>query len=233
MKSACVVLGCLLLSSGASGKEKQPCGMYNFYCPLTNQCFDRKIRCTGKVCLSNGTELNCFPVDANATKFPYVLKKTLLSSKLFKKSKSNGSIPEPYHWFVEYRGFAYEFGPSDEVEELDMNEDYKYGPDGGKIIISKRQMGISSCSRKDIKSFNDMWEKTYKYHWWYENCQDYVRELLDLLGRNCRPKRNRRQVEDDESLPAQCYQEYNSSLPWKLSTLLSPLILFAVFYNVN
>lgn len=146
MKSACVVLGCLLLgrfhcsnarsSSGASGKDKQPCGMYNFYCPLTNQCFDRKIRCTGKVCLSNGTELNCFPVDANATKFPYFLKKTPLN-KLFAKSKSNGSLPEPNHWFVEYRGFAYEFGPSNEVEELDMNKDYKYRPDGGKDSFSK------------------------------------------------------------------------------------------------
>ncbi|KAJ7365294.1 hypothetical protein OS493_005398 [Desmophyllum pertusum] len=65
IKAVCigVILSGLHCSNGggASGKEKQFCGMFKFYCPRTNQCFDRKERCTGKVCLdAKGKEDKCY-----------------------------------------------------------------------------------------------------------------------------------------------------------------------------
>ena len=38
------------------------------------------------------------------------------------------------HWFVEYRGFVYEFGKAGD-QELDINNpNYKYGPGGEKVV---------------------------------------------------------------------------------------------------
>ena len=135
--SFCLLLWCINLSlvyssSSSSGKENQHCDN-GFYCPTEDQCFNRNLRCTSlKVCTnSNGNEAGCFE-SIDPGKYDYYKKKSPISS-ISSSSKSKRSISDTKHWFVEYRGFVYEFG-SYGLQELDVNDpNYKYGPGRGKV----------------------------------------------------------------------------------------------------
>ena len=82
--------------------------------------------------------------------FEFYKKKAPLPG-LLSKWKANSSLPEINHWFVEYRGFAYEFGRCYGVQELDLNDPkYKYVKPGlhkNAKVISAELMGSSSCKR--------------------------------------------------------------------------------------
>lgn len=251
MTFLCVALVSLLLGGfphsnasssscgGASGMDNQGCGMFNFYCPVTNQCFDRKWRCIEKVCLDpkSGKEPNCFPDRDRQGMFEFYKKKARLR-RLSSKWKANLTLPEFNHWFVEYRGFAYEFGKCFGVQELDVNDPkYKYGKPGldikgNTIVFYVKRMGSSSCKREEVLRFNDKWKKENpKYHLYNNNCQDYARELIDELHRNCRGKREQNEDDDNLKAPIQCFHE-NSSSRWSYRALLSPLISFAIFHSI-
>ena len=133
----CLVLGCLTLSlfrtsrGGNIGKkENQRCGNENFYCPMKSmkeKCIDRKLRCTASTAFTSmRSRMKCYKT-STADTYNY-FKKTSplpLTSWLFSKRKRRGS--ELKHWFVENRGFAYEFAPT-VFQELDVNDPkYKYG----------------------------------------------------------------------------------------------------------
>ena len=171
-------------NSSASGMDKQVCGMYNFYCPRTNQCFDRKERCTGKVCLdANGEEQGCSK-NANDT-YNFYLKKSSLKPQ--KWSSKNITLYELNHWFVCYRGFVYEFGKTYGLQELDVSDpNHKYGPNGNKKVIYKKCLGSSNCTREQIQQFNKKWLQVNKgYKLFSNNCQDYAKALLKNLENNC------------------------------------------------
>ena len=144
MTTFCLVLmlGCFLVASGRTGErcgdQKFYCGDQKFYCSTTDQCLDRSLRCTSsKVCVdSSGNEANCF--ESNTPGMYKYFKKTapLPLSGSSSKLKQLVSL-WPTHWFVEYRGFVYEFGSSYGTHELDVNDpNYKYGPGEYRLRVS-------------------------------------------------------------------------------------------------
>ncbi len=204
-----LVLVCLTLAStskGGSSREKQFCGDEKFYCPtrtLTDKCLDRKLRCTNsRVCLDfNGNEEKCFEVSTSPGTYNFFKKKSPLSSG----SSSKRGL-ELNHWFVQYRGFAYEFG-SYLFQELDVNDpNYKYGP-GREKVRSQELVGSSDCTREQVLRFVGRWlQANPKYKLFKSNCQHFAQRLLKELGDGC-PDGARRQVDDIESLkaPSDCY----------------------------
>ena len=225
------MLTCFVVVSGR--KENQHCGNQKFYCPTKKQCFDRSLRCTGsKVCVdSRGNEANCFKSSTPGTYKYYKKTAPLLSSG--SSSKKKRSL-HPTHWFVEYRGFVYEFGKSYGSHELDVNDpNYKYGP-GREKVLSTLLVGSSRCTRDQVNSFVKKWLKANpNYNLLTNNCQHFVKRLLEELGRNC-SNRGRREAEVTESLkaPSECLQ--SSSFHWKLHSMFVPLILLtAILLNTN
>jgi len=83
-----------------------------------------------KVCLdSNGKEANCYEsVESNSPgTYKYFRKKSPLSVDIV------GDV-SPKHWFVECRGFVYEFGVA-AYQELDINDpNYKCGPGRERVV---------------------------------------------------------------------------------------------------
>ena len=230
----CLLLWCINLSLGRE-KENQHCGNDKFYCPTENQCFDRNLRCTSsKVCTdSNGNEAKCFEGNGPAM-YKYFKKMSPLSSSGSSSRKKRSVLDKVYHWFVEYRGFAYEFGTYG-WQELDVNDpNYKYGP-GREKVKSEEYMGSSSCTRDQVLAFNKRWlEANPKYNLFTNNCQHFAIKLLEELDRNC-PNRVRREDGDTESLeaPSECLISVgSSSFGWKARVLFAPLISFAIFYNI-
>ena len=213
------MLGCF------SGRTGERCGDQKFYCPTTDQCFDRSLRCTGSnVCVDrSGNEAKCF--ESNTPGMYKYFKKTapLTSSK--SSSKRKRSLSElTSHWFVEYRGFVYEFGSSYGTHELDVNDpNYKYDP-GGEKIRSEEWVGSSHCTRDQINSFVKRWrDANPNYNLLTNNCQHFAKLLLKELGLNC-PNRGRREVDDTESLkaPSECLS--SSSIRWKFHSMFVALI---------
>lgn len=225
-----------MVVSGRTGEENQRCGKQKFYCPTTDKCFDRSLRCTesnmSKVCVdSRGNEAKCFE-SSTPGMYKYFKKKAPLPSS-GSSSKKKRSL-DLSHWFVEYRGFVYEFGASYGTHELDVNDpNYKYGPRGEKIL-SEDLVGSSRCTRDQVNSFVKKWlEANPKYKLLSNNCQHFAKRLLEELGMNC-AHRGRREVDDTESLkaPSECLS--SSSFRWKLHALFVPLIsLAAVLLNIN
>ena len=218
----------------ASGRTGEHCGAQTFYCPTKNQCFDRSLRCTGsKVCVDfSGKEAKCFE-SSTPGRYKYFKKKAPLpSSGSSSKRKRSVSI-SPSHWFVEFRGFVYEFGSSYGTHELDVNDpNYKYGP-GGEKVLSEELVGSSSCTRDQVNSFVKRWlDANPKYNLLSNNCQHFAKELLKELGINC-SNRGRREVDDTESLkaPSECLS--SSSIRWKFHSMFVPLILLAVLLSIN
>ena len=131
LKALCFILGYFTLcsfhfSSASRGLENERCGSNGFYCPTNGKCFDRTPRCTSaSVCLdSRGKEAKCY--ESNG-KYKYFKKESPLPSSSSSRKKRN-VVSWLNHWFVEYRGFVYEFGAAG-FQELDINDpNYKYGP---------------------------------------------------------------------------------------------------------
>lgn len=242
----CLVFGGLTLASRSNNNEKenQYCGGEMFYCPTKYQCFDRRERCTAsKICLDyNGNEAKCF--ESSTPGMYKFLKKTSplpSSGSSSRKRRSMSSIfrtishifsYELKHWFVEYRGFAYEFGTYG-IQELDVNDpNYKYGP-GREKVHSEEYMGSSSCTREQVLSFVDKWLRAnpgYTLH--DNNCQDFAQALLNQLSWNC-PSRVKREDDNTESLKATSKCATSSSCRWKLHSLFAPLISLAILYNID
>ena len=233
MKAMSLVLGCLALFSfqfstaSSSSPEDQYCSNEKFYCPENDQCscqcYDRALRCiSARVCLdSNGNEAKCY---GRFGVYNYYKKKSPLSS--LSSSSKKRSIEDFKHWFVQYRGFVYEFGKSYGVQELDVNDpNYKYG--SGKVKVVSERMGRSSCTRDQIIRFNEKWlEANPKYKLFTNNCQDFATKLLKELRNNC--------AKNNENLKAQC-SVTSATIPrmifnWKLYALFGPLITFAILH---
>ena len=237
LKTIFLVLGHLILcsfqpSSASRGRENEKCGEKRFYCPTNGKCFDRELRCnSATVCLdSNGKEAKCYE-SSTAGMYEYYRKESPITSG--SSSRKKRSVSNLKHWFVEYRGFVYEFGKAG-FQQLDINDpNYKYGP-GREKVLKEELKGTSRCTTKQVRGFSENWEKANpKYHLIANNCQDFVKALLQELESNC-PSRVRRQDEDKESLKAQC--SINSaglssvfSFNWKLYAFLTSLIAFAIF----
>ena len=142
LKATNLVLGCLALcsfqcSNAGLGLENQYCGNKKFYCPTNGQCYDRALRCTSAgVCLnSDGNEAKCYE---SGSMYDFYRKKSPLSSG--SSSRKKRSVEDSKHWFVECRGFVYEFG-SYGFQELDVNDpNYKYGPGGEKVLSEDLQV---------------------------------------------------------------------------------------------
>ena len=241
LKTICFMLGYLTLcsfqrSNASSSLEDQKCGNEKFYCPKNGQCYDRNLRCTSAmVCLdldSKGNEAKCYPSGTSGMYNYYKKESKIRSSSSSRKKRSIFSMTR--HWFVQYRGFVYEFGEAG-YQELDMNDpNYKYGP-GREKVFDEDLVGVSSCSRDQVTGFIKKWlEANPNYKTFANNCQDFAKALLRELGNNC-PNRKRRQDEGKESLKAQC--PINSAalssisfFNWKLNALFGPLIAVAIFY---
>ena len=230
----CLVLGCVTLAIGSSGKGNGFCGTEKFYCLINKQCLNRELRCTAsKVCVDvNGKEAKCF--ESSTPGLYYYYKKTSPLPSSGSSSKKKRSILEKVsHWFVEYRGFVYEFGATYGFHELDVNDpNYKYGP-GGEKVLSEDQMGRSSCTRDQVLSFVDKWlQANPEYKFFTNNCQHFAKRLMEELSMNC-PKRARRQDDNTKSLeaPSECF--ISEALRWRLHSLFVLLILFAILHNIN
>lgn len=200
--------------------------MFKFYCPRTNQCFDRKERCTGKVCLdAKGKEDKCYESRV-AGMYKYIKKTSSLTKLTRRIAHWKFCKYELSHWFVEYRGFIYEFGESYGFQELDMNdpENIKYGPRGRVKVATSMQMGISSCTRDEVLNFINK-ALDLKYKLCSNNCQDFARELMNFLASNC--------TANIEHLLKALKCQFNSSFHWKFNVLLSLLIAFVIFHNIT
>ena len=220
ISTICLVLGCLTFASRSNGNaepEKQYCGNEKFYCPTEEpECLDRTLRCTASTTQTCAKD-KCFEASTPGA-YTYYKKRSLLSSSKRKRRSS-----ELLHWFVEYRGFVYEFGAYG-FQELDVNDPkYKYRPGGKKIIYSEERMGSSTCTRDQVLTFKDSWLRA-NYHLFKCNCQHFAKQLLEVLGENC---------VNIEGVKAPCACYRSSSLSWKLNALFVPLILFAIFRNIN
>ena len=232
LKAMSLVLGCLALfsfqfSRASRGLENQYCGNEKFYCPENSQCYDRTLRCiSAKVCLdSNGNEAKCY---GSGSSYDFYRKKAQLSSS--SSSRKKRFLIDTSHWFVEYRGFVYEFG-SYGFQELDVNDpNYKYGP-GREKVDSEDLQGSSSCTRDQIIRFTNKWiEANPNYNLFANNCQDFAKALLRELRNNCSNRKRR----NNESLKAQC-SVTSAVMPrmifnWKLYALFGPLITFAILH---
>ena len=222
------MLGCLALfsfqfSRASSSPETQYCGNKKFYCPENSQCYDRTLRCiSAKVCLdSNGNEAKCYE-SGRAGMYNYYKKRAPLISGPSRRKKR---FPDPKHWFVEYRGFVYEYGGSYGLQELDVNDpNYKYGP-GREKVGSEELRGSSSCTRDQIIRFKDEWiEANPDYSLVFNNCQHFAEALLRELENNCSNSKR--------DLKAQC-SVTSAAMPrmifnWELYALFGPLISFAI-----
>ena len=231
LNTICFMLACLTLcswfqcssasgSSSSSGElETEKCGKKMFYCPHNDECFDRKLRCTSSmVCVDiNNNEANCHETGPGSGRYDFYRKKSPLK----------GLLKLADHWFVEYRGFVYEFGSAG-YQELDINDpNYKYGPGREKVTAEDLQ-GTSSCTRDEVTTFIDKWlELNPNYHLIANNCQDFAKAVINELRSNC-PHRVKRQA--DESLKAQCSAALSCTffLNWKLYALLGPVVAFAM-----
>ena len=231
-----LMLSCFKVISGGTGKENQHCGDQKFYCPTTKRCLDRSLRCTGSnACVDpTGNEARCFESSTPGVYNYFKKTSPLSSSGSSSKKKRSLSLR---HWFVEYRGFVYEFGRSYGSQELDVNDpNYKYGP-GREKVLSEELVGSSRCTRDQVNSFVKRWLKANpKYNLLTNNCQHFVKRLLKELGMNC-SNRGRREVDETESLkaPSECRNKLSSSsFHWKLHSMFVPLIsLAAVLLNIN
>lgn len=215
-------------SSGSSGElEDEYCGKERFYCPHDSKCYDRELRCTSaKVCVSNAnsTEEKCYESETPG-RYNIFRKESLLVV----------NISAINHWFVEYRGFVYEFGNGGD-QELDVNDpNYKYGP-GRVKVVNQELKGSSSCTREQVTSFIKKWKIDHPdYRLFANNCQDFSEALIEELKNNC-SKRNKRQT--NESSNYQC--AFPSAAPshiflsnWKSVVLYGPLILTSIVFTVN
>ena len=116
-------------------------------------------------------------------------------------SRKKRAVENLNHWFVQYRGFVYEYGDAG-YQELDINDpDYKYGP-GGVKVVAETLKGTSCCTRNQILEFIEKWlEANPNFHLLANNCQDFAIALLRELKDNCL---KRKEAEEKERLKAQC-----------------------------
>ena len=191
LKFFCVVFGCLTTCSfvcpSSRGLEEQHCGNLKFYCPTDKLCEDRTLRCTpAKVCLEiDGNEAKCNPAGKNGGVDRYHFYKKKSNLRFFSSRRKKRQLEDLKHWFVEYRGFVYEFGKAG-YQELDVNDPkYKYGP-GRVKVVDEKKIGSSSCTRDQVIRFVEKWlDGNPNYDVLSNNCQDFAKALLAELGNNC------------------------------------------------
>ncbi|XP_031558403.1 uncharacterized protein LOC116294863 [Actinia tenebrosa] len=190
-KLLCLSLLCCIAS--CTRREQQTCGEEKFYCPSTKECLNRDLRCTNKkVCvdLESGQENNCF--EERPGRYRYYKKQSPLLSSGSSKSKRLVKGWNFKHWFLEYRGFAYEFGTYGH-QELDVNDpNYKYGP-GREKVVKEELLGTSSCTRDDVLGFRrEFMAANPKYKLHCNNCQTFVEFLAEKLKNDCSPTQNKK-----------------------------------------
>jgi len=153
---------------------------------------------------SNGKEAKCFE-SGTARMYKYFKKEAPFSSS--SSSRKKRDLFNFNHWFVEYRGFVYEFG-SYGFQELDINDpNYKYGP-GREKVVDQEYMGTSRCTRDQLMRFINKWlEANPNYNVVANNCQDFAKAVLRELEKNC-PNRVRRQDEDKESFESSVSHQF-------------------------
>lgn len=204
LKTICFMLGYLTFcrfqcsSASSRGLENQTCGNEKFYIPTDTKCYDRNLRCTaesGSLDPCTGVEANCYACvnESGIVVYYYYRKESPITSR-----KKRSIFSRVLHWFVEYRGFVYEFGNYG-YQELDINDpNYKYGP-GREKVVAENLVGTSSCRRKQVTGFIDKWLKANpNYYLFANNCQDFATALLRELGNNCSERK------DEEIFTATC-----------------------------
>ncbi|XP_031558405.1 uncharacterized protein LOC116294865 [Actinia tenebrosa] len=230
-KLLCLLLLCCISSCSERERERQTCGEDKFYCPRKDNnydCLDRGDRCTNKkVCVDfeSDQENKCY--EASAGRYYYYKKQSSLTSSGSSKSKRLVEGWNFNHWFLEYRGFAYEFGTYG-AQELDVNDpNYKYGP-GREKVVQEGRLGASSCTRDDVLRYCDAFLKANSdYEFWSNNCQHFFVFLEKLLRNDCSPRTKRSLDDEMKSLKSNCTVSNQNSSSSMLALNWKPFASFA------
>ena len=181
-------------SGSASGSEIQRCGNRNYYCKLDNQCKPRYERCVGRgSCVDdNGVQDGC-NCDEHYRFCDIYLVKTYLSSSFSSRDKRQENHCYKYftsdrkieHHFIEYKGFAWEFGWPYQLQILDVNDpNYKYNREKGlRSIKSRTFVGTSFCSYDAALFYALNFNKRYGIC--SNNCQHFAKGLQQWLLSGC------------------------------------------------
>ena len=157
------------------------CDSNSYYCPSTNECYNRSVRCTPEeTCdyTKYGSD-NCF---RNET-LPGAYKVFLGHVKLYPKLLVSASF-QPEHQFIQYRGLTYQFG-STGTQALDVNDPmYYYGENNNThwryASRGLENVGISYCDSSEIQVyFLNHWTMCYKL--FRKNCIHFAEALKLFL----------------------------------------------------
>ena len=203
-----ISLACCRVDGGSSG-QKQTCrstapntyGRDEFLCPIDQQCKPANQRCLGpssQVCAQNGKMEEGCNYDASRQQYEYYKGQAPLlssSSSISRRKREYFKNHKPYHVFVDYRGFTFEFGGY-RAQILDKNDPkYKYGPHGTGTVNKREYMGTSDCTYGELQTF--VQDRNRKYNVFTNNCQHFASGLITILSNNCakirayRPQRKR------------------------------------------
>ena len=171
----------ILYVSSGDGVANQTCdgtseANSKFYCPYDGKCKPRSQRCIGANICNNpvtNKEEGCYETSTPG-KYQVRLGHAVISSS----SSSKRDFYE--HRFIEYRGFAYEFGSSYGVQILDT-ADPKYKYKNGKELNSNgiENIGTSYCTWQDATKYANGWRKNYNL--FTNNCQHFADGLKKHL----------------------------------------------------
>ena len=188
----------LLHSKGGHAQLVTFCDSKSYYCPSINLCSDRQLRCTTEeTCNYTGYPSNhCF----RNLVYPGAYDIQLIHTKL------TGSLRplrlfKLEHRFIQYRGFAYEFGDTYHLQVHDVNDPlYKYGPNVLSWRYSRKgakNVGFSYCDYTDIDYLVELW-KNFHYSRIKNNCWHFSTALeLFLTSGPCKiPTKHRRLYND-------------------------------------
>ena len=145
--------------------ENEAENLKTFYCPSRQpKCsYKRDQRCTtAEVCLNPaGKEEGCEEATSPGRYEIFRGKSYIASFAKSSRDRKKRSVEDIKHWYLQYRGFVYEFGKPYGVQELDINDpNYKYGPGGTKKATWTME-GTSSCARGPVITVARCFEKLY------------------------------------------------------------------------
>ena len=194
-----------------------------FYCPSRQpKCsYKRDQRCTtAKVCLNPaGKEEGCEEATSPGRYEIFRGKSYIASFAKSSRDRKKRSVEDIKHWYLQYRGFVYEFGKPYGVQELDINDpNYKYGPGGTKKATWTME-GTSSCARGPVITVARCFEKLYDYDLLCNNCQDFYKTLFNLLEDNCSEMKDVKSP--SSALDCDPYRSYISKMKCDTNPIMS------------
>ena len=210
------------MSSNINGGFNAVCAKTRYYCDVNSQCRQRTERCTGATTCINPvtrTEANCNCQGRRCSI-------TMGSYSLLSSSGKRLSV-RPYHDFINYKGFTWEYGNYG-LRVLDIT-DPKYARQRAELgKATLKTIGSSSCTYEKALSFVQLTGGRFsadRYKLFTNNCQDFAASFQRWLKSDCTKLRKKRTTNETADLTDYFMNLIDEGCPGNMYKMIKIVVL--------